>query len=99
MSLNVGIERDDGGLRAALQNISAVERAGGSTTSLLNIIATAKLIAAAALRRKESRGAHFRADYPQTDETPLRSMLSLSDAERIVREIDAQAIAQVDTNG
>ena len=37
------------------------------------------LIATAALRRTESRGAHRRADFPQTDAQPMRSLLTMAD--------------------
>lgn len=90
LSRNVGIERDANGLRDALGHIQAVERAGRTTTSLLNMTATAKLIAAAALQRKESRGAHFRTDYPQTSETAERTFLTLAEAERIACEAEGE---------
>ena len=48
--------------------------------------ASAKLVAAAALRRRESRGGHFRSDYPQTDENPARTFLTLAEAEKIAAE-------------
>lgn len=88
ISLNVGIERDAAGLRIALKNINAVERAGGATTSLLNITAAAKLVTAAALRRKESIGAHFRTDYPAASAGPERTLLTLDDAEQIARDAE-----------
>ena len=34
----------------------------------LNLVTVAKLIARAALRREESRGGHFREDFPQRDD-------------------------------
>jgi L-aspartate oxidase len=34
----------------------------------LNLVTVARLIARAALRREESRGAHFRADFPERDD-------------------------------
>jgi L-aspartate oxidase len=85
MSLYVGIERDDKGLRTALSGIAAVERAGGNSPSLLNMIATARLVTAAALKRRESLGAHFRSDYPQRSEAPVRSFLTLADANIIAK--------------
>ncbi len=42
--------------------------------------ATATLIAAAALMRRESRGAHYRSDFPQTDARGQRSRLTLRGA-------------------
>ena len=93
LSLNAGIERDANGLCQALAHIQAVERAGGATTSLLNMTAAAKLIVAAALSRRESRGAHFRSDYPQTDAVPRRTFLTLADAERIAAASECAGLA------
>ena len=52
-----------------------------------DMLATAKLIAAAALQRQESRGAQFRSDYPMPDERlARRSFLTLADADAIARD-------------
>ncbi|HEY2071466.1 MAG TPA: L-aspartate oxidase [Rhizomicrobium sp.] len=91
MTRNVGLERDDAGLRAALDTIDAVERAGNGEPSLLNMTAAARLVTTAALARHESRGGHFRTDYPQTDTEAKRSFLTLSDA--AVTETPFQAAA------
>jgi L-aspartate oxidase len=83
MTRLAGLERDADGLTEALSIIGQVERAGGSEPALLNMTASAKLVAAGALARHESRGAHCRTDYPQTDETGRRTMMTLADAEVI----------------
>jgi L-aspartate oxidase len=87
MSSNVGLERDAGGLASALETIGAIERASGGEPSLLNMTATAKLVTAAALARQESRGAHFRHDFPQTDEVGVRTFMTLHDAESIAAAV------------
>ncbi|MGO8711857.1 MAG: L-aspartate oxidase [Rhizomicrobium sp.] len=86
MTRDVGLERDRAGLERALATIVAVERAAGGEPSLLNMTACARLAAAAALARRESRGGHFRSDYPQTDERGVRTTMTLADAERIAAE-------------
>ena len=48
--------------------------------------ATAKLVVAGALARRESRGSHFRTDYPQTDPYGVRTFLTLAQAERMIAE-------------
>ena len=61
----VGIVRTEEGLREALAKLADVERRlPVGATEELNMAQTAQLVAAAALARRESRGGHFRADYP-----------------------------------
>ena len=86
MSKLVGLERDAEGLSKAIDTITQIERAGAGEPALLNMTATAKLVATAALARKESRGGHYRSDYPATDPVGSRTFLKLADAERIVTE-------------
>ncbi len=71
----VGIERDGAGLEQAVGRLAAWRRAvpqGGSERERLELQAmllTAQLIAQAALLRQESRGAHYRTDFPEADPT------------------------------
>ena len=74
-------------MEKALATISAVERAANGEPSLLNMAASAKLVAAAALARHESRGGHFRSDYPKTDEKAARTFMTLDDANAIATGI------------
>ncbi len=84
MSRHVGVIRDGVGLAEACLAIAAI-RAAAPDTGLRNMATTALLVAAAALARQESRGGHFRSDWPEPRETlARRSRLTLSDAERIV---------------
>jgi L-aspartate oxidase len=90
MTRNVALERDAAGLRAALGVITRLQTAG-TEPALLNMAAAAKLVAAGALARHESRGGHWRTDYPQTEKTGTRTFMTLADADRIA---DAEAVPQ-----
>jgi L-aspartate oxidase len=69
----VGIMRNAPGLQRAVTAILALEsrlRPGGPTRGGLearNLLFAGRLIAESALRREESRGSHFRNDFPQTE--------------------------------
>ncbi|WP_299351100.1 L-aspartate oxidase [uncultured Shimia sp.] len=81
MTSLVGVVRTGEGLRAALKQIAALEKDYGESPSFLNMCATATLIAAAALLREESRGAHERSDFPDPAPGPAkRSHMYLRDA-------------------
>jgi L-aspartate oxidase len=60
----LGIERDGEVLREAAARLAPIA-AGGDAASDPALVAL--MIAIAALRREESRGSHFRADFPQRD--------------------------------
>ncbi|MGV3491249.1 MAG: L-aspartate oxidase [Devosia sp.] len=61
----VGVERNATDLRTALRRIAELEAtAQGVTRSFLNMTTSATLVAAGALQREESRGGHFRTDFP-----------------------------------
>jgi L-aspartate oxidase len=61
-----GIDRTAGGLRECLATLDdIVSRLPPGATEEGNMAETARLIAEAALLRKESRGGHFRSDFPR----------------------------------
>jgi L-aspartate oxidase len=64
----VGILRDRDGLVRGLREFDQIA-AGDLTTSSRNFVTLARLVAAAALWREESRGGHFRTDFPDTHDT------------------------------
>ncbi|MBA4122028.1 MAG: L-aspartate oxidase [Acidobacteria bacterium] len=59
----VGILRDEPGLKRALQEFEQISKANLGRSSR-NFVTLAKLVATAALWREESRGGHFRTDFP-----------------------------------
>ena len=79
MSRHLGMERDETGMREALAMIGRLERAGHDPV-MLNMLAAARLVTAAALARRESRGSHWRSDFLLTTAQGQRSFLTLADA-------------------
>ncbi len=81
---SLGLERDGAGLRALLEDISRLgavvaghprDRAAAEAR---NLVAVAEAMAVGALFREESRGGHFRLDFPQTDDARFRGHTLLS---------------------
>ena len=64
MSTYVNVVREQAGLLIALDKIRALEEKNEGAVLNENMLAAAKVITASALQRTESRGAHFRIDYP-----------------------------------
>jgi L-aspartate oxidase len=86
MAAKAGVVRDEKSLAEALAVIAEVE-ASRPDRPLKNMLTAAKLIAAAAYARHESRGAHFRSDYPEANPAlAKRSFFTLEEAEAIARE-------------
>ena len=84
MTLNVGLERNARDLIAALTKLGQLERANDGDADFRNMAATATLIAAAAFDRRESRGGHFRSDFPTSNAAfAKRTFLTLAAARRI----------------
>jgi len=81
----VGLVRTEAGLLEALREFRAMAAAVAEpkAADVRDMLTAAQLIAAAALSRRESRGAHFRADYPEAD-TAWAAPLASSRAERAV---------------
>ncbi|MBL4874374.1 MAG: L-aspartate oxidase [Rhodobacteraceae bacterium] len=87
MSDNVSVLRDEKGLSEALCVIRRLDRRHkNKSVDFANMLAAATVITAAALLRTESRGGHYRVDFPAPDiNQARRSFLTLSEA-RILRD-------------
>ena len=78
----VGLFRERAGLEAALASLDAAYAARRAAVAgapsdpeawkPLNLVTVARLVARAALRREESRGGHFRVDFPARDDERWR---------------------------
>jgi L-aspartate oxidase len=64
----VGILRSRQSLLRALREFEQIERARSLRAASRNFVTVALLVARAALWREESRGAHFRHDFPERDD-------------------------------
>lgn len=87
MSAHLGVLRDGEGMREALDTILHLARESHSVR-FDNVITTAKLITVAALNRLESRGGHFRTDFPAEEaDWKRRTILTLDQANAIIPDL------------
>jgi succinate dehydrogenase/fumarate reductase flavoprotein subunit len=89
----VGIERNREGLEEAISELARLREEAGESlaaatgpdlyrvTKVKNAVATGLVVTKAALARRESRGAHFRRDFPDQDSGFSRSIMVERDEE------------------
>jgi L-aspartate oxidase len=66
--LQSAVARLGGAFAAARGQVRSVPAADATAWAELNLVTVGLLVARAALRREESRGGHFRADFPERDD-------------------------------
>jgi len=82
----LGLERNATGLEDLLEFLETVRRPGVETPADRedaedrNLVDVARAMAVSALFREESRGAHFRTDFPETDDARFRGHTLLEPA-------------------
>lgn len=82
MTDHVGVVRDAAGLSGVLALIDRLETENGPAAPLI----AARLIVQAALDRRESRGGHYRSDYPETAAEARRTRVRLTQPEMLAAE-------------
>ena len=81
---NVGIFRDEHSLLTASEDLELLKQefprsykcTSREEYEFRNMLTVSQLIVSSALMRKESRGAHYRTDYPNTNENCVHSIIT-----------------------
>ena len=89
MEADVGVERDAAGLARAIGMLDD-ERRSSTDPAVVDAATAALLLAVPAMARCESRGGHFRTDYPLTASEARRSLFGLQDIEQGVNGARSQ---------
>src|SRR5579871_3727776 len=98
MSSHVGVIRDGEQLAKAVRAFAALERDTGNI-ALRNMATTALLVTASAWARHESRGAHFRSDFPdEKGASRHRTMTTLDAARGIADMLSERALPRAATS-
>ena len=92
MTSHVGVTRNGEQLAEAVRTFASLERDAGNV-ALRNMATTALLVATSAWARRESRGAHYRIDYPaERPELAHRTMTTLVAAREIASSLDRASV-------
>jgi L-aspartate oxidase len=84
----VGILREHDALRRALQELETIS-AGNLSTSSRNFVTLAQIVARGAIWREESRGGHFRTDFPtEKKEFKVHSIQKIGSGISMTAELD-----------
>lgn len=86
MSMHVGVVRSAESLLTALEFIERLGIQAAPSSPLSNMAETARLMTVCALAREESRGGHYRSDFPQLAAEARRSLITLSAARTLSGE-------------
>jgi L-aspartate oxidase len=81
MAANAGVERNETGLVTALDTLSRIREGADGDIAVENAVLAARFIVECALRRRESRGAHCRSDYPDAKPEARSSSITLAGLE------------------
>lgn len=89
MSRGCALLRSKDSLEESRKTIDQIESEANHTetmtSGLKSALLTAEMIIIGALLREESRGGHFRTDYPQTDENPENTQIEFAPTQTINR--------------
>jgi L-aspartate oxidase len=86
LTQGLGVLRDRDGIERAIRGLYPLAR-GQSATSDAALVGL--MIAVAAIRREESRGGHFRTDFPDLAQSAVPSSLTRAEAFAAARDIVA----------
>lgn len=90
----VGVIRDGAGLKDALAVMDGLAAGAEDDVVLSNMVLSARLIASGALAREESRGGHWRSDFPQARTAfQHRSFVRVSPAGEVIAVATPQGVA------
>lgn len=79
----LGIVRDEESLKAALRQVEALSGEKNRTERERQRLSLAEAMLKSAEIRKESRGAHYRSDYPKTEESYRKMTTAFRDGARV----------------
>lgn len=85
MSADAGVVRDRYGLTRLLATLNRLEAEHGAAHPLV----AARFVVSAALSRNESRGGHYRSDFPKADRTGIPTYLTLDQVKPDLPVLDA----------